>query len=111
MGFRAQRNLWQCGPYALKHALIMLGVLVDERKITKIAGSNGAGTDERSLARAARRFNCDLKEIRLEKPDDARRELTTSLREGIPCLLCVHQWKHWVAVVKEEKGNSIKRSR
>ena len=103
MGFRVQPNLWQCGPYALKHALIMLGILVDERKITKIARSNGAGTDERSLARAARRFNCDLKEIRLEEPDDARKELTAFLREGIPCLLCVHQWKHWVAVVKERE--------
>jgi len=107
MGFRVQPNLWQCGPYALKHALIMLGILVDERKITKIARSNGSGTDERSLARAARRFNCDLKEIRLEEPDDARRELTAFLREGIPCLLCVHQWKHWVAVVKEEKGKFL----
>ena len=107
MGFRVQPNLWQCGPYALKHALIMLGILVDERKITRIARSNGSGTDERSLARAARRFGCDLKEIRLEEPDDARKELTGFLRDGIPCLLCVHQWKHWVAVVKEEKGKFL----
>lgn len=107
MGFNAQPNLWQCGPYALKHALIMLGVLVDERKITRIAGSDASGTDERSLARAARRFQCDLREIRLEDPNDARRELTSFLRQGIPCLLCVHQWKHWVAVVKEEKGKYL----
>jgi hypothetical protein len=107
MGFRKQPNLWQCGPYALKHALIMLGVLVDERKITKIAGSDGSGTDERSLARAARKFGCDLQEIRLEDPVDARRELTGFLRSGIPCLLCVHSWKHWVAVVREEKGKFL----
>ena len=107
MGFRPQPNLWQCGPYALKHALIMLGVLVDERKITKIAGSNGSGTDERSLARAARRFGCVLQEIRLKDAAEARRELTGYLRDGIPCLICVHKWKHWVAVVKEEKGKFL----
>ena len=107
MGFRVQPNLWQCGPYALKHALIMLGVLVDERKITKVARSNGSGTDERSLARAARRFGCVLQEIRRKDPADARRELTAYLRDGIPCLICVHQWKHWVAVVKEEKGKFL----
>jgi hypothetical protein len=107
MGFRAQPNLWQCGPYALKHALIMLGVLLDERKITKVARSNGSGTDERSLARAARRFGCDLQEIRMNDPENARRELAGFLRNGIPCLICVHQWKHWVAVVKEEKGKFL----
>ncbi len=107
MGFSVQPNLWQCGPYALMHALIMLGVLVDERKITKVARSNGSGTNERSLARAARRFGCDLREIRLTDPEDARRELTAYLRSGIPCLLCVHEWKHWVAVVKEEKGKFL----
>jgi hypothetical protein len=85
----------------------MLGVLVDERKITKIAGSNGSGTDERSLARAARRFGCVLQEIRLKDAAEARRELTGYLRDGIPCLICVHKWKHWVAVVKEEKGKFL----
>jgi hypothetical protein len=107
MGFRVQPNLWQCGPYALKHALIMLGVLVDEGKITKVAGSNGSGTNEKNLARAARRFGCELREIRITDPTEARRELTGFLRSGIPCLLCVHEWKHWVAVVKEERGQFL----
>ena len=107
MGFRAQPNVWQCGPYALRHALIMLGIRVDERKITKVAGSDASGTDERSLARAARKFGCLLQEIRWKDPSDARRELTAFLRDGIPCLICVHQWKHWVAVVKEEKGKFL----
>jgi hypothetical protein len=107
MGFRVQPNLWQCGPYALKHALIMLGMLVDERKITKVADSNESGTNEKNLARAARRFGCELREIRLKDPIEAKRELTGYLRDGIPCLLCVHEWKHWVAVVKEEKGKFL----
>jgi len=27
MGFSPQPNRWQCGPFALKHALVMLGIL------------------------------------------------------------------------------------
>ena len=28
--------------------------------------------------------------------------------EGVlPCSLCVSEWSHWIAVVKEEKGNFI----
>jgi hypothetical protein len=85
----------------------MLGVLVDERKVTKLAGSDQTGTDEKSLALAARRYGCELHEIRLQHPLDARRELTAFLKDGKPCLICVHQWKHWVAVVKEERGKFI----
>jgi hypothetical protein len=107
MGFSTQPNFWQCGPYALKHALIMLGILVDERKITKVAGTDENGTDEKDLGRAARKFGCVLKEIRRDDPEEARRELVESLRNGNPCLICVHQWRHWVAIVKEEKGRFI----
>jgi hypothetical protein len=85
----------------------MLGVLVDERKVTKLAGSDQTGTDEKNLALAARRYGCELREIRLRQPRDARRELTSYLRDGKPCLICVHQWKHWVAVVREERGKFI----
>jgi len=85
----------------------MLGVLVDEDRISKVAGSNGSGTNEKSLARAARAFGCELRELRIMDPVEARRELTGFLRSGIPCLLCVHKWKHWVAVVKEERGKFL----
>ncbi len=107
MGFDPQSNLWQCGPYALKHALIMLGVLVDERRISAIAGTDESGTDERQLARASRRFGCELRESRSTDPDEARRHLSEYLHRGIPCLICVHHWRHWVAIVKEQRGRFI----
>ena len=107
MGFSTQPNLWQCGPYALKHALIMLGVLVEEGKISKIAGTDPAGTDETQLARAARRYDCELREVRRTDPGEARRDLVGFLRQGTPCLVCLHQWRHWVAIVKEELGRFI----
>lgn len=108
MGFYPQPNLWQCGPFALKHALITLGILADEEKISDIAGARWwSGTDEFQLAKAAHHFNCDLKFIRRFDAEKAHRELSAYLARGIPVLLCVQEWSHWVTAVKEEKGHFI----
>jgi len=107
MGIYPQPNSWQCGPFALKHALLVHGILVPEQDISRAAGTNWHGTDDERLARAARRFGCDLLMIRKHDADRARRELTAHLRQNIPCLICVEEWSHWVTVVKEEKGQFI----
>ena len=108
MGLSEQPNKWQCGPFALKHALLTLGIFAQERVITEVAGvERGEGTDERQLRKAAGRFRCDLSPIRRHQPELARRELLRHLRRGHPCLLCVKQWAHWVTVVKVEAGKFI----
>ena len=108
MGLYPQPNRWQCGPFALKHALVTLGIFAPEGVITEIAGTDpGEGTDERQLRKAARRFHCDLTPIRRHQPELARGELLRHLRRGHPCLLCVREWAHWVTVVKAEAGKFI----
>ncbi len=108
MGFAPQPNTWECGPFALKHALVMLGIFADEKEISRIARADKAwGADETQLARAARRFDCDLTNERAHEPDEAKGLLLEYLGEGIPCLVCVQEWSHWVTVVKEEKGKFI----
>jgi hypothetical protein len=108
MSIKPQPNLWQCGPFALKHALVTLGIFADEATITKIARTRAAfGTDEHQLARAARVFGCDLRTIRRHSPEAARSELLGFLRRGIPCLVCVYEWSHWITVVKAEQGKYI----
>ncbi|HET7038628.1 MAG TPA: cysteine peptidase family C39 domain-containing protein [Gemmatimonadales bacterium] len=94
-----QSTSYECGPYALKHALKMLGVFVDERRLGRLAGTTPAGTDEVQLARAADRVGCDLPLLRAFDPARARELLTAQLARGIPSLLCVDQWDHWIAVV------------
>ncbi len=108
MGLYPQPNQWQCGPFALKHALLALGKPVDEKAISRIAGTNWwYGTDEIQLGRAARHFDTELVMIRRHDPNDARRELLEYLRKGIPSLLCMYDWSHWVTVVKAEGGRFI----
>ncbi|MBI2619600.1 MAG: hypothetical protein HYW57_05925 [Ignavibacteriales bacterium] len=108
MGLYPQPNQWQCGPFALKHALVALGISAEEKVIAKIAGTNWwNGTDEIQLARAAKHFDCNLLMIRRHDPEYARRELSSYLRKGIPTLLCVYEWAHWVTAVKSEAGKYI----
>ena len=107
MGIYKQPNRWQCGPFALKHALLVHGILVPEWEISRAAGTTWRGTDESGLGRAARRYDCELPMVRRLDPNRARRELVGYLRQGIPCLLCIQDWGHWVTVVKEEKGEFI----
>jgi hypothetical protein len=99
MGFYPQSNKWQCGPFALKHALAIVGQFVDEKAITRAAKSTRSGTDERMLRRAANRFECDLVEVRKFDDKAAFKALTTALSKGRPCLICINQWGHWVTIV------------
>ena len=108
MGIYPQPNLWQCGPFALKHALVVLGVLKDERALSRVAGTHWwHGTDELQLARAAQAFDCDLLTIRRADAERARRELVRYLRRGLPVLLCVEEWGHWITVVKYDQSRFI----
>lgn len=99
MSFYPQPNTWQCGPFALKHALAILGLFVDERTISRAAHTTRGGTDEKMLRRAAKRFHIKLIEIKRFNEDAAYRALTKYLDQGIPCLICINQWAHWVTIV------------
>jgi hypothetical protein len=108
MGFYPQPNDYVCGPFALKHALVTLGRLVDEDKIATIARTHWwSGTDEIKLARAARAFDCDLPILRTRDGVRARRMLLDHLRRRIPVLLCVDDWSHWITAVRYEGARFV----
>ena len=108
MGLYPQPNKWQCGPFALKHALIMLGTIVDEKRLSRIAGSHWwAGTDDIKLVRAAKAYDSEMRFVRRTSGLRAQRELLLALKRGYPCLLCVDNWGHWITVVGAERGMFI----
>jgi hypothetical protein len=105
MGLYPQPNKWTCGPFALKHALVMLGMFVDEIRIARIAGTHWwSGTDEIKLSKAARACDCTMKLIRRRDPELARKALLSYIRKNRPCVICVDQWNHWITVVNGERG-------
>ena len=99
MSFYPQPNTWQCGPFALKHALAIVGLFVDEKSISKAAHTTRGGTDEKMLRRAAKRFKVKLIEIKRFNEDSAYKSLTKYLDLGLPCVICINQWAHWVTIV------------
>jgi len=108
MSFYPQPNKYQCGPFALKYALVMLGVFASEKSIAKKAGSTWwSGTDEIGLARAAKYYDCKLKYFRRETGSDAVRALLQQLKKGYPCILSVDNWEHWLTVINWQQGKFI----
>lgn len=107
MGIYAQPNSWQCGPFALKHALLALGRFVHEDELTRLAGTTEDGTDERELAHAAKRFGYELLTVRKRRARSAARALRAWLGRGMPVLACVDQWDHWVTVVAAEGDEAV----
>ena len=108
MSFYPQPYKYQCGPFAMKYALVMLGRFENERAIGKLAGSTWwYGTDEIGLAKAAKNFDCKMKYFRRETPDEAIKVLTWHLKRGWPCILSVDNWEHWITVVTVNKGKII----
>jgi len=102
-GFYPQPNEWTCGPFALKHALLALGRMVDVNEISATARTHWwSGTNEIQLARAARAFECDLVLERSADAEQARKILVKHLREQTPVLLCVDEWSHWITVLRSE---------
>ena len=108
MSFYPQPYKYQCGPFALKYALVMLGRFENEREIAKRAGSTWwYGTDEIGLAKAAKTYDCKMKYFRRETPDEAIRALSNHLKAGYPCILSVDNWEHWLTVINEQQGKFI----
>jgi len=108
MSFYPQPNSYQCGPFALKYALVMLGIFKNEDEIGITAGSTWwGGTDEIGLARASRKYKVKMKHLQSSNPDDARRMLNEKLKKRIPCILSVKEWGHWIAVVGYSRGKYV----
>jgi hypothetical protein len=107
MSIYDQPNSYECGPFALKHALLVLGVFESERRLARLAGTDRGGTDEAQLARAAQRLGFELPTERVHDAREARRALSERLGAGNPVLLCVDQWEHWITVAGESDGRLV----
>jgi hypothetical protein len=108
MGLDRQPNNFTCGPYALKHALTMLGMLAEPQQVSRLAKAHWwSGTDEIRLARAARAYHCDMPLVRKLDNASARKAMVRALASGQPVLTCVDEWEHWIVIVHHSKGRFV----
>ncbi len=108
MSFYPQPYKYQCGPFALKYALVMLGQFPNENILAKKAGSSWwNGTDEIGLAKAAKAYGCKMKYFRRETKSESLKVLISHLKDGYPCILSVDNWEHWFTVINVQQDKFI----
>jgi hypothetical protein len=98
MAFEQQEQEYSCGAAALRYALTFLGKNVEERDVRRASQTTFWGTDEGGIAKAARRYGCEVVMRNYRRFPAAFRSLIRYVQSGQPCVLCVDNWMHWVAV-------------
>ena len=98
MAFEQQHKDYSCGAAALRYALTFLGKSVEERDLRRASQTTFWGTDEGGIAKAARRYGCEAVLRNYRRFPAAFRSLMRYAQSGQPCILCVDNWMHWVAV-------------
>jgi len=90
-----QETPYSCGAASLCYALKAIGVEADEEMLRNLSDTTKDGADEYQLGSA-------LEEIGVEYEEDKDATFTALLDcvgDGNPCLLCVDDWEHWVAII------------
>jgi hypothetical protein len=82
----------------VRYALTFLGKHVDEKDVRRASQTTFWGTDEGGIAKAARRYGCEVVMRNYRCFPAAFRSLIRYVQSGQPCVLCVDRWMHWVAV-------------
>jgi hypothetical protein len=98
MAFEQQDKEYSCGAAALRYALTFLGKTVEERDVRRASQTTFWGTDEGGIAKAARRYGCEVVMRNYRRFPAAFQSLIRYVQSGQPCVLCVDKWMHWVAV-------------
>lgn len=90
-----QETSYSCGAASLGYALCAIGIEVKEEKLRDLSDTTRDGADENQLGTALEELDVDYS----EDHEASFAGLMKTLRSGRPCLLCVDDWEHWVAVI------------
>ncbi len=110
MGFTTQNYLdGACGKFALQHALLLLGIPVSQKDITKATGvspiiTRAVGTGPNRIIRGLEYFGCRAVEHTADSPAAFRRQLDEMLAKGCPCIISVEGGSHWAVIAGKSSG-------
>ncbi len=94
-----QEKPWSCGPASLVSACETLGIIVSEARVRELSDADKDGTDEEQLLQAADALGLEAEVQHSGDAEESWDALTSAVADGLPCVLCVDQWDHWVTVV------------
>jgi hypothetical protein len=106
MAFKQQDKDYSCGAAALRYALTFLGKDVAEKDLRRASETTFWGTDEGGIVKAARHHGCEAVIRNFRRFPAAFRSLTRYVQSGQPCILCVDDWMHWVAVAGANRNGA-----
>ena len=92
-----QKNKWACGPWALRHCFLKLGLDIDPYDLIHMCHSTRAGTGDRGMELGAFLAGGRWRTIDVESAAEAKRQIHRLLKKGIPLVLSVEKWEHWIA--------------
>lgn len=93
----AQERSWSCGAAALATALSALGFTLTEQQTRILTQTSWNGVDGDQLVWAITALGLHPEVIHSSDRDGVWKRLVDFLRRGIPCILCVDEWEHWIA--------------
>lgn len=96
---RYQNKDWWCGPAAIQNALRALGRRVSQESVAALCGTTEDGTDEADMLAALDRMDLVYSQFLESERQVAGYWLTQRIARGMPVLICVDAWSHWVCVV------------
>ncbi len=95
-----------CGPCSLSTCLYILGIEATQRELAKAAGSPSKiymdGVDENKIKRAACAYGVKTSFLSVSKKHGSEiffSKLLKHLEKGLPAILCVWDFSHWIAVI------------
>lgn len=106
---RFQSTAANCGPAAVRNALMALGIARSEEEIETLTGTTAAdGTGPKGILRALHAIlPTPPGQINETREDVAILKLLAALNAGHPVVCCVDQDEHWVSAVGTLGGNIL----
>lgn len=113
LGFDWQRA-GTCSRFALRHALLCIGVPTTERELSRSMARSRLrtailGSEESAIIKAVRHYGATPRVVWERKASTMREALDRLLGRGAPCIVCVDDqkgrgWAHW-AVLAGKSGS------
>lgn len=104
---RFQARKFTCGPASITNALEVYGEYFQEETIAEWAKTTPQGTSASGIEKAILQAGYTPQKFQHRDATVARQDLETCVTLGVPVILCVDSWEHWVALVGRMNGRAV----
>lgn len=96
---RYQTDDRSCGPASIVNGSRVLGLRISERSARSACGTTSDGTDDCQMVIGIRSLGMTATAHHSADVAAAWAFVRSNAMEGRPSLICIDQWRHWVALI------------